>query len=335
MIIGVTGSYASGKDTFAEILQEMNFYHISFSDILREKMKAERREITRDSLIEFANKLREKEGADVLARLALEKVKDGENYVFTSIRNPGEVRTLQKREDFLLVNIVAPEKLRLKRIRSRNREKDPRTLKELRAKEALEKSADPKAQQLHLVAQMARVILRNDSTLERLREKAGRLVKDWLYRLQESRPDWDHYFMNIAEQVKKRCNCLSARKGAIIVRDQMIISTGYNGTPKGIKHCNEGSCPRCTARHLGKIKSGDYSLPCICAHAEENAIVQAAYNGASTKGAIMYTTFTPCANCARMIINAGLKEVVAKIIYPDELGNKLLEEAGIKFRVLK
>ncbi|MFC1754915.1 cytidine/deoxycytidylate deaminase family protein [Thermoproteota archaeon] len=161
------------------------------------------------------------------------------------------------------------------------------------------------------------------------------LVGDWIYHLQDKRPDWDHYFMNIAQAVKMRCNCLSAKKGAIIVRDKIILSTGYNGSPKGIKHCNSGGCKRCTTRHLGKMKSGVYSEPCICAHAEENAIVQAAYNGVSTNGATLYTSFTPCVNCAGMIINAGIKRVVGKVLYPDDEGTRILKEAKIEFEILK
>lgn len=335
MIIGVTGNYASGKDTVAEILQKMNFFHVSFSDILREELKKRKQKITRDNLIVVGNELREKYGTDILARLALKKVKEGENYVFTSLRNPGEVELLQKRKDFLLVNVVAPEAVRLKRILQRNRENDPKSLKELRKKEARERSNDPNAQQLDKVAERARITLVNDSTLEKLQQKTQRLVKDWLYKLQDSRPDWDHYFMKIAETVKIRCNCLSSKKGAIIVKDKQIISTGYNGSPKGVRHCNEGGCVRCRDRHLGKIKSGDYyAAVCICSHAEENAIVQAACNGISTKGATLYTTFTPCHMCARMIINAGIKEVVARVVYPDEAGMRLFKEAGVKFRLL-
>ena len=131
-----------------------------------------------------------------------------------------------------------------------------------------------------------------------------------------------------------RCTCMSAKKGAIIVKDKMILSTGYNGTPKKVKHCTAGGCVRCTSRHLGKMKPGQYKEPCICCHAEENAIVQAAYNGVSTKGAWMYSTFTPCVTCAKMIINAGISAVVMKILYPDDSGTKLLQEAGIALRML-
>jgi len=182
---------------------------------------------------------------------------------------------------------------------------------------------------------MAKVTLVNDSTLEKLQEKVARLVKDQLYKLQDSRPDWDRYFMNIAEEVKMRCTCMSAKKGTIIVKNKMSLSTGYNGTPKGIRHCNTGGCQRCTSRHLGQIKSGVYSEPCVCSHSEENAIVQAAYNGVSTKGATLYTTFTPCVVCSKMIINAGIVEVIAQVAYPDDVGTKLLREAGIKLRVMK
>ena len=334
MILGVTGNYAAGKDTVAEILQQMNFRHVSYSDLLREELKKRGEEITRQKLIDVANELRHDFGADILSQLALRPVEDGENYVFTSIRNPAEVNVLQQRRDFLLLNVLAPGKVRLKRITARKREQDPKTLSELREKERQENSKDPAAQQLNAVAKMAQVVLNNDSTKEKLQEKVEKVVADWMFKLQDSRPDWDHYFMNIAQQVRMRCNCMSAKKGAIIVKDKMILSTGYNGSPKGLTHCTAGGCPRCTARHLGKVKSGEFSQPCICCHAEENAVVQAAYNGTSTKGTAIYTTFTPCMACAKMLINAGINEVIALVKYPDDIGTKLLKEAGVRLRVL-
>ena len=335
MIIGVTGAYSSGKDSVADVLIKMNFYHVSFSDILRDELKKRKMKITRDRLISIGNELRTKHGPDILAKLALRRIRDGENYVFTSVRNPHEVKLLKQRKDFVMVNVIAPETVRFKRILERNRENDPKTLKELRQKEALENSTNPNAQQLGTVAQMAKITLKNDSTLEVLEKKTKKLVEDQIYKLQDKRPNWDHYFMGIAEAVKLRCTCMSAKKGAIIVRNKQIVSTGYNGTPKRIRHCNAGACERCTARHLGKMKSGIYSRPCICAHAEENSIVQAAHNGISTKGATLYTTFTPCNTCARMIINAGIREVIAKVAYPDDVGTKLLRSAGVRLRVLR
>lgn len=335
MIIGVTGNYGAGKDTVAEILQKMDFRHVSFSDLLREELRQRKQKITRDSLIALGNELRERHGADALARMALESVQDGENYVFTSIRNPAEVKLLEQRDDFLLADVVASDQLRLKRIIARQRENDPKTLKELRDKEQQENSSDPHAQQLRAVAAMATVTLRNEGTPGQLQEKVEKMVRDWMHKLQDKRPDWDHYFMNIAEQAKLRASCMSAKKAAIIVKERMILSTGYNGTPKGTRHCTDGGCLRCTSRHLGKLKSGQYSEPCICAHSEENAIVQAAYNGVSTKGAKMYTTFTPCVSCAKMIINAGITEVISKVPYPDDIARSLLKEAGVKLRLFR
>lgn len=330
MIIGVTGLFCSGKDTVAEILKEMNFFHVSFSDLIRDEINRRKEKITRDALIKVGNELRTSFGADILARKALEKAQDGENYVFTSIRNSSEVMLLQQRKDFLLINAVSPDKVRLQRIIQRNREEDPKTMQELKEKEKKESSDGANDQQLHKVAKMAKVTINNNSTKEALKNKVEKLIKDYLYVLHNQRPDWDTYFMNIAEQVKLRSTCLSAKKGAILVRDKMILSTGYNGSPKGIKHCLDGGCKRCTLRHLGKMKSGVYQEPCICSHSEENAIVLAAYNGVSTHDSVLYTTFTPCVVCAKMIINAGIIKVVTKMNYPDDDGKELLRQARIK-----
>lgn len=148
----------------------------------------------------------------------------------------------------------------------------------------------------------------------------------------ELRPDWDTYFMTIAETVASRSNCLSTGKGAIIVRDKQIISTGYSGTPRGIANCFEGGCKRCEESKQGLIRSGEKLDLCICSHAEENAIVQAAHHGVSTAGATMYTTFYPCSLCAKMILNAGIKEVVAKHPYPSEISAKLFADSGVTIR---
>jgi dCMP deaminase len=336
MIIGVTGLYAAGKDTVAEILEEMNFEHISLSDMIRDELKKSKKEVTRANLIQKGNELRTNFGASILAKKALLKIKDGENYVITSIRNPREVKLLQERSDFLLVNVVAPDNMRLKRIISRGKtEKDPQTLSELHNKENQERSSNPNAQQLHLVGKMAKITIRNDVPLEKLKSKVEKFTKDNLFKYQDGRPNWDEYFMAIAQAVKARCTCMSSKKGALIVKNKQIVSTGYNGSPKGIIHCTKGGCIRCTARHLGKMKSGEYHKPCICCHAEENAIVQAAHNGISTKDATIYSTFTPCTACCKMIINAGIRKVIAKTIYPDDVGTKLLKDAGIEFIVLK
>ena len=149
------------------------------------------------------------------------------------------------------------------------------------------------------------------------------------------KPDWDEYFMNVAHVVKSRSSCLTRQVGAILVKDKRVMSTGYNGTPRGIKNCNEGGCERCAARMRNEVEAGTNIDKCTCSHAEENVIVQAAYHGVSAKGSILYTTFTPCSTCAKMIINAGITKVVGNEKYPDDLGTQLLKDAGVQLVVFK
>ena len=143
------------------------------------------------------------------------------------------------------------------------------------------------------------------------------------------RPEWDEYFMNIAEVVATRSNCSRRHVAAVIVKDHRIISTGYNGTPRGVRNCFDGGCPRCSS----DTPSGEGLEECLCSHGEENAIVQAAYHGISVKDGTLYTTYSPCLLCAKMIINAGIKEVVYRERYSiDSTSMRLLKEAAINIR---
>ncbi len=148
---------------------------------------------------------------------------------------------------------------------------------------------------------------------------------------EHKRPDWDEYFMEIANVVALRSNCSRRHVAAVIVKDKRIISTGYNGTPRGIKNCCEGGCPRCSS----EAPSGTGLTECLCSHGEENAIVQAAYHGIAVKDSTLYTTYSPCLLCAKMIINAGIREVVYRERYTiDDTARKILIEAGVKIRAL-
>lgn len=147
-----------------------------------------------------------------------------------------------------------------------------------------------------------------------------------------TRPSWDEYFMEIAKVVALRSNCSRRKVAAVIVKDGRIISTGYNGTPRGIKNCMEGGCPRCNS----SAPSGAALDECLCSHGEENAIVQAAYHGIRIKDATLYTTFSPCLMCAKMIINAGIREVVYHESYSvDATSRRILSEAGVILRCVK
>ena len=143
------------------------------------------------------------------------------------------------------------------------------------------------------------------------------------------RPTWDEYFMSIARVVAMRSNCMKRKVAAIIVKDMRVVSTGYNGTPRGAKNCNEGGCPRCN----GMAASGTALDECLCCHGEENAITQAAYHGTSVKGATLYSTFAPCLLCTKMIINSGIAEVVYNQDYPlNDTALSLLKECGVLLR---
>ena len=146
-----------------------------------------------------------------------------------------------------------------------------------------------------------------------------------------SRPGWDKYFMDIALVAATRSNCCRRQVAAIIVKDNRIISTGYNGTPRGLPNCFEGGCNRCASN----VASGSHLTECICCHAEENAIVSAAYHGISTKNSKLYTTYSPCLLCTKMIINAGITEVIYFDQYSiDDLPQQLLKTAGININKL-
>jgi dCMP deaminase len=142
-----------------------------------------------------------------------------------------------------------------------------------------------------------------------------------------NRPEWNEYFMEIAHVVKTRGNCSRRQVGAIAVRDRKILSTGYNGTPRGIKNCCDGGCARCSS----DAPSGSGLGECTCCHAEENTIVQAAYHGIQLKDSTLYCTLSPCLLCAKMIINAG----IVKVYYAEEYKfsqqtKALFEEAGVE-----
>lgn len=139
------------------------------------------------------------------------------------------------------------------------------------------------------------------------------------------RPAWDQYFLEIATVVAQRSTCLRRKVGALIVKEKRILTTGYNGAPRGLPHCLDIGCLR---DEVGAESGTEHEL-CRGLHAEQNAIIQAALYGVSIDGGVMYSTHQPCVLCTKMIINAGLWAVYYLEPYPDALSRRLLEEAGI------
>ncbi len=141
-----------------------------------------------------------------------------------------------------------------------------------------------------------------------------------------ARPSWDEYFMEITRLVVSRSTCLRRQVGAVIVKDKKILSTGYNGAPSGLPHCLEAGCLR---EEMG-IPSGERHELCRGLHAEQNAIIQAAYYGVSINGATLYCTNLPCIICTKMLINAGIARVVYAQGYADPLAAQMWEGSQVK-----
>ena len=330
MIIGLTGKNGGGKGEVAKFLAARGFQALSLSDVLREEAERLSQPVTREVLVELGNRLRTESGAGVLAERIFARLDPEKNYVIDSIRNPAEVQVLKRRRDFILVHVQAPQRLRFERLRQRARENDPKTFEDFLALEGKEAaSAHSTHQQLDPTIALAEVTLENGGPLRDLHEKIKRLLLDCSKK--EVRPDWDEYFLGIAKMVAMRSSCIKRKVAAVLVKDRRIISTGYNGTPRGVTNCNEGGCPRCN----NLTASGKDLDECLCSHAEENAITQAAYHGVNIKESMLYTTFSPCLICTKMIINSGIREVVYNVDYPlIETARRLLEEAGVLVRQL-
>lgn len=147
----------------------------------------------------------------------------------------------------------------------------------------------------------------------------------------------DEYYMRVAEAVRTAANCLGSRVGAVLVLQDRIISTGYNGTPAGFPNCSDGGCVRCSdSRH---IKEGHPHLAtdpehisgkaldrCICVHAEQNTVLTAARFGISVDGACLYTTLSPCFGCLKEAAQAGVKRIIYGEMYPAKYSEALMKQ---------
>lgn len=142
------------------------------------------------------------------------------------------------------------------------------------------------------------------------------------------RPSTDKYFMEMARLAATRSTCMRRKVGAVIVKDKHILSTGYNGSPRGVSHCEDKGC----LRVLMNVPSGTRHELCRGVHAEQNAVAQAAYFGTSVKGAIIYTTTFPCSLCAKILINSGISEIVYDEGYMDDLSKEILSETDLELR---
>ncbi|KAI0639661.1 cytidine deaminase-like protein [Trametes polyzona] len=175
----------------------------------------------------------------------------------------------------------------------------------------------------HSLSQLAGVqVVNSFETISGLHEHLAELN---LLDPERLRPGWDTYFMQLASLSSRRSNCMKRRVGAVLVRNKRVLSTGYNGTPRGLKNCNEGGCARCNT-------ASETPDECLCLHAEENALLEA---GRERVGdwAVLYCNTCPCLKCTIKIIQTGIKEVVYNLSYKvDDASAALFAEAGVVLR---
>jgi dCMP deaminase len=143
-----------------------------------------------------------------------------------------------------------------------------------------------------------------------------------------TRPSIDEYFMKMAHLASERSTCLRRKVGAVITKEKRVLSTGYNGAPKGLPHCEEVGC----VRENLDVPTGERHELCRGVHAEQNAIIQAAVFGTSIKDGKIYTTNHPCVVCAKLLINASITEIIYDDDYIDELAKEVLAQSNVKVR---
>lgn len=351
MIIGITGTLSAGKGTVVEFLKQNGFKHYSVREYLIEEIKKRGLPVNRDSMVLVANQIREVNSPSyIIEKLYQRAQREEGDCVIESIRTVGEADKIKQLGGFLIAVDADPQKRYVRAI-TRQSETDNISYEEFLKNEQREMvSVNPHQQNLKKCIEMADFVLNNDKTVQELYKQVSEIYQQILNiqkekKIQEpvqekiielekqetkefSRPSWDEYFMKLASLVAERSTCLRHNVGAIIVKDKRIIATGYNGAARGIKDCTERGC----LRNELNIPSGTRHEICRAIHAEQNAIIQGAFHGISVRDSIMYCTHTPCMICAKMIANAGIKEVVSYHDYADEEARNFLQEAGVKLR---
>ncbi|KKK20940.1 hypothetical protein P175DRAFT_0481195 [Aspergillus ochraceoroseus IBT 24754] len=331
MLIGLCGGICAGKHAVAKyLIQHQNFQLLELKERRLYHHVDDSGDDARLCGSEFTG-----QGVDQASRLVFESAESlldfatkrwQENWVTTDIWDISTLDRFLQRPFFLLVNIDAPVSLRWKRFaeRCRERQLEPPPLEKFvlwNDRHLYQKDTGGA-----FVTDRAQVRLFNSSSsLNELHEalKALNLADE-----QRLRPNWDQYFMELASLAAQRSNCMKRRVGCVLVRERRVISTGYNGTPRHLKNCNEGGCPRCNRGEGGGVGLST----CLCLHAEENALLEAGRERIR-EGAIIYCNTCPCLTCTVKIAQVGISEVVYSQGYNmDNDSAAILEAAGIRLR---
>lgn len=305
MLIAISGTLSAGKTEVARYLSFQGFQVIAVEGADTTHLGAETF-TTFDTLLDHVTANWRK------------------HYVITHIGDMEALHKLQKRPFFLHICIDAPVMMRYRRY-------------------SLKMAQDPESQE-QFIARSDRLLFNVDNPLIAINNQANinivnttELLKSLYVKLSELdlmnptrlRPTWDAYFMRLADLAALRSNCMKRRVGCVIVKDNRVVATGYNGTPRHLTNCNEGGCSRCNQGH----GSGAGLSTCLCLHAEENALLEAGRDRIAGENSILYCNTCPCLTCSIKIVQSGIKQVVYAQSYSmDEQSHRVMSEARIVLR---
>ena len=303
VLIGLCGLSFVGRKTLASLLQKNYNFTILNVDPALETPSADAiasKQLTFPSVNELLDFVTERWQED---------------FVWPQVSSVSDYEVVSRRPFFVLIQVKAAMQQRLQR-------SGGRTLAELTAGDD-ELNFNPSG--LMMISPFAAFTFVNNGSVDQLSWSLARLGLD--SKQQKTllfRPNWDAYFMAIADFAAKRTNCMKRGVGAVLVQDTRIIATGYNGTARGLNNCLNGGCSRCNSN----IKCGQQLDSCLCLHAEENALLEA--GRVRSEGSTLYSTTSPCLSCAKKICQMGVRRVVYHRDYSVEhFTERLLKEAGI------
>ncbi|KAI9486951.1 MAG: cytidine deaminase-like protein [Benjaminiella poitrasii] len=326
MFIGITGSQSSGKHTVAQYLSEQHRFQFltlsSFKDTAG-----------RESLYENAIQF---ETVNEMQRYVTARWQ--EDFVTCDV-DCRELWALKKRPFFLSVSVEAPITLRYKRWLERRQVEGKPTLDLeeflINDDRDLYNMSAQDQHEINTITPLHNIMIASDLVITNIYKDKDSLYEALCRRnltdKERLRPSWDTYFMQLSDLAARRSNCMKRRVGCILVKDSRVIATGYNGTPRGLRNCNEGGCGRCNDGE----PCGVGLDRCLCMHAEENALLEAGRGNSVTldNGVVLYCNTCPCLGCAIKIIQQGVKEVVYNLSYGmDQMTHKVFKEANVKLR---
>lgn len=342
MLIGICGSICSGKGTVARYLVDHHgFRHVTVDPNASKTPKEQLNGQEAETNASNPPQKRPSTTAQVFPTSdeLLEYVTHRwrERWVTTDVMSKEALDAYSRRPFFLLISVDAPLLVRWQRYQKRKQELAPSQQQQQQVVHPAETLEDfvtlsdaqlyhpEKGQATHISSATVR-LLNTSSSLAHLYVNLGKLD---LLSTERLRPGWDNYFMTLASLAARRSNCMKRRVGCVVVsHNRRVISTGYNGTPRGIRNCGEGGCPRCN-QGLG---SGHGLATCLCIHAEENALLEAGRDRLR-EGAVLYCDTCPCLTCSIKIAQVGISEVVYAYGYSMDTDTAaVFREAGVRLR---